>query len=99
MAVSFPEKNRKLVDQMIRHYPQQKAAIGAVLSRAQHQPAQRKARRGIGAGETTGDGKYTLWTVECLGACDLAPSLMINDKLHGPMTPEKLDSLLDSLEE
>ena len=46
----------------------------------------------------TPDGKIGLKEVECLGACELAPAIMINDKLHGNLTPEKLDRLLDSLE-
>ena len=57
-----------------------------------------KTRLGIAPGETTPDGKFTLWTVECLGACEMAPMIMIDHKFHGNLTPEKLDKLLDSLE-
>ncbi|MFC1613685.1 NADH-quinone oxidoreductase subunit NuoE [Gemmatimonadota bacterium] len=57
-----------------------------------------KKRLGIEVGETTGDGRFTLWTVECLGACETAPMIMINEKFYGPLTVEKLDSLLDGLE-
>lgn len=53
---------------------------------------------GIGPGETTKDNKFTLWTVECLGACELAPCLLIDDKLFGKMTPEMLDEALEGVE-
>ena len=53
-----------------------------------------EARLGIRAGETTGDGKYTLETVECLGNCDHAPCLMINDDDYGPVTREAVDGIL-----
>ena len=53
---------------------------------------------GIEAGETTADGKFTLWTVECLGACEMAPMILINDRFYGRLTPAKLDELLEGLE-
>jgi len=53
-----------------------------------------KKKLGIEVGETTADGKFTLWTVECLGACEMAPVIMINDRYYGNLTPEKLDELL-----
>ncbi len=52
---------------------------------------------GIGMGETTKDGKFTLLPVQCLGICDHAPALMIDRDTHVDLTPEKLDKLLDSL--
>lgn len=48
----------------------------------------------IEPGQTTSDGRFTLVEVECLGACDQAPCLMIDDKLHGNLTEEKIESLL-----
>jgi NADH-quinone oxidoreductase subunit E len=51
-------------------------------------------RLNIQPGETTADGRVTLETVECLGACDTAPSIMVNDMLHGNMTPERLEELI-----
>jgi len=53
-------------------------------------------RLNITQGETTPDGKYTLLPIVCLGACHLAPALMLSDILHGNMTPSKLDVLLGS---
>jgi NADH-quinone oxidoreductase subunit E len=52
---------------------------------------------GIHAGQTTADGKFTITEVECIAGCDRAPSMLVNDKYYEPMTPEKLDSLLDEL--
>jgi len=46
-------------------------------------------------GEMTPDKKFTLTRVECLGACDSAPAILINDKYHYNVTPEKMDKLLD----
>lgn len=55
-----------------------------------------KKRLGVGLGENTPDGKYTLREVECLGACAQAPVLQVNDKtFYGGLTPEKIDQLLD----
>ncbi len=60
--------------------------------------ARLEARLGVPPGETTPDGKYTLLAAECLGHCDHAPCLMINDDDHGPVTPERLDAILKGLE-
>ena len=53
-------------------------------------------RWGLQPGETTADGLVTLETAECLGACDYAPSILVNDILHEDMTVEKLDALMDT---
>ena len=53
---------------------------------------------GIKMGETTGDGKFTLKGVECLGACVDAPVLQVGNDYHAKMTPEKIDALIDSLD-
>jgi NADH-quinone oxidoreductase E subunit len=54
-------------------------------------------RLGIGLEETTKDGKFTMVEVECIAGCDLAPSLMVNDKYYEPMDEKKLGELLDRL--
>lgn len=48
----------------------------------------------VTAGNTTPDLKFTLETVACIGACGLAPVLMINDDTHGRLTPEAIPQLL-----
>ncbi len=55
-------------------------------------------RLGIKIGETTPDQRFTLTEVECLGACEQAPSLMINFDYYGQLDPEKIDVLLEGLD-
>jgi NADH-quinone oxidoreductase subunit E len=52
---------------------------------------------GIKMGETTADGLFTLLPVCCIGYCDRSPALLINRKVYGPVTPEKLDEILEEL--
>lgn len=52
---------------------------------------------GIGPGETTHDGMFSLSTVECLGLCDRAPCLLVNDEVHGDLDPAALDDLIEKL--
>jgi NADH-quinone oxidoreductase subunit E len=55
-----------------------------------------KKRLGIGFGETTTDGAFTLKETECLGACGDAPVLLVNNKrMACAMTPDKLDRLVE----
>ncbi len=51
----------------------------------------------IAPGETTPDGLFTLQMVQCLAACDLAPSMRIDDTLYHHLTPSQADELLDAL--
>jgi len=53
---------------------------------------------GIRVGETTPDKKFTLVTVECLGACDTGPNMMINDVYYRRLSKERIDEILDELE-
>ena len=46
---------------------------------------------------TTDDQLFTVETVSCLGACGLAPAVMVNDEVHPKMTPEKAIDLLNEL--
>jgi NADH-quinone oxidoreductase subunit E len=52
---------------------------------------------GIGLGETTEDGQFTLVEVECLGACANAPVVQIGDDYYEDLSPERLRALLDDL--
>jgi NADH-quinone oxidoreductase subunit E len=49
----------------------------------------------IDFGETTADGLFTLLPVCCIGYCDRAPAILVNRRVHGPLTIAKLDVLLD----
>ena len=52
---------------------------------------------GIKPGETDATGTFTLIEVECLGACDRAPVIMVNDAWHECQSPEQVVRLLDDL--
>jgi NADH-quinone oxidoreductase subunit E len=52
---------------------------------------------GIKPGQTTPDGEFTLIEVECLGACDRAPVVMVNDDWHERLAPEKAGQFVDDL--
>jgi NADH-quinone oxidoreductase subunit E len=52
---------------------------------------------GIKPGETTEDGLFTLLPTACIGYCDLSPAMLINGRAYGPLTPEKIDDILNRL--
>jgi len=52
-------------------------------------------RLGITLGQTTPDGLFTLLPVACLGACDHAPTMMIDGELFGDLDAEKVDELIE----
>jgi formate dehydrogenase subunit gamma len=64
-------------------------AVGCELTEAH-------AKRALGVDYqgTTADGQFTLEAAYCLGNCAAGPSLMIDDKLYGRVTPQRLDALL-----
>ena len=57
-----------------------------------------KDKLGINVGETTSDKKFSLTTVECLGACEEAPCMMVNFDYYGNLNKEKIDKILSGLE-
>jgi NADH-quinone oxidoreductase E subunit len=52
---------------------------------------------GIKPGETTPDGMFTLVEVECLGACDRAPVVMVNDDWHEHLSPDQVPQFVEGL--
>ena len=54
-----------------------------------------RSRLGIRVGETTPDSRFTLLPICCLGACDRAPAIMVDDDLYGDVTPDGLDEILE----
>jgi NADH-quinone oxidoreductase subunit E len=52
---------------------------------------------GINVGETTSDGLFTLLPVCCIGYCDLSPAMLINRKVCGHLTSQKIDEILEKL--
>lgn len=51
---------------------------------------------GIGVGQTTPDGKFSIDATRCLGSCGLAPVMMINDQIYGKLTLEKVEEIINS---
>lgn len=56
-----------------------------------------KEKLGIDVGETTGDGRFTLLTVECLCACEHAPMMQVDDRYELDLTPERVDRIVEGL--
>ena len=50
---------------------------------------------GIDEGGCTPDGKFSLDSCRCVGACGLAPVMMINDDVYGRLTPDMIQGILD----
>lgn len=57
-----------------------------------------KQKLGIGFGETTSDGRFTLKEVECLGACVGAPMMQIGNTYYENLTPESVDKILSEFD-
>ena len=53
------------------------------------------AHLGIQSGETTADGRFTLLPIVCLGTCDHAPAMMIDEDLHRNVDPEAIGGILE----
>ena len=49
---------------------------------------------GIAPGQTTADGRFSLQLVNCIGACDQAPAMLLNHALHGNLTPARIRQIL-----
>jgi len=54
---------------------------------------------GIRDGEITKDGNFMLQVVECIGRCDIAPAMLVDDEAYGNLTPEKALEILRGYEE
>lgn len=55
-----------------------------------------EAEIGIKPGETTGDRRFSLELTNCIGACDKAPAMLVNNDVHGDLTPDKISQILNS---
>ena len=69
--------------------------LAAGRGRASRRPLEQQD--GLRPGETDKDGRFTVSEVECLGLCEVAPALFVNDDAHVNVTPEGLRQLLDGL--
>ena len=57
-----------------------------------------KDRLKIDEGKTTADGKFSIDTTRCVGACGIAPVFTVNNEVYGHATVKKLDEVIDELE-
>lgn len=71
--------------------------ISCTLLGAEHLIAHLGKTLGIEPGETTGDKRFSLTTVECLGSCGTAPMMQVNDDYYENLTVEKVDEILERL--
>jgi NADH-quinone oxidoreductase E subunit len=94
VASFYTMLNRKPVG---RHLVQVCTNISCSLLGAEHLVEFIGRKLGIGLGETTPDGRFTLLEVECLGSCGTAPMMQVDDTYYENLTEEKLDQILASL--
>lgn len=52
---------------------------------------------GVGPGEITPDGLFTVLPTACIGFCDHAPAMLVNGRMYGPLTPQRIDEILETL--
>jgi NADH-quinone oxidoreductase subunit E len=70
-------------------------SISCWLMGADRVREQLQAKLGIEPGQTSADGRFTLLPIVCLGHCDHAPALMVDQDLHGDVQSEQLAQLLE----
>jgi NADH-quinone oxidoreductase subunit E len=80
-----------------RHHVQVCRTLSCWLRGAPALVNELKTRTGLRPGETGKDGKFSVCEVECVGLCEVAPAIFVNDDAHGNVTPESLSRLLDGL--
>lgn len=70
-------------------------SVSCWIMGSDHQCRRLREHLGVKLGETTADGRFTLLPIVCLGACDHAPVMMIDEDLHGDLTPESAAGILE----
>ena len=80
-----------------KHVIQVCRTLSCALNGAERVTEELQKVLGISAGETTADGAFSLFEVECLGACDRAPVVGVNDDWHECQRPEDAQKLVDGL--
>jgi NADH-quinone oxidoreductase E subunit len=71
--------------------------LSCAINGAERVTEEMSHKLGIKPGETDASGTFTLVEVECLGACDRAPVVMVNDAWHECLKPEDVGKLIDDL--
>ncbi len=71
-------------------------SIPCFLQNGESVAASLEKNLGISPGETTTDGRFTFELTNCIGACDQAPAMLVDDELYGNLTPSKIKKILQS---
>lgn len=69
-------------------------SVPCFLKSADSLAAQLADELGVQPGKTTADGRFSLELVNCIGACDVAPAMLVDDDVHGDLTPAKVRRIL-----
>jgi NADH-quinone oxidoreductase subunit E len=80
-----------------KHIIWQCRTLSCALRGAEHVERYLSEKLGIDSGETTPDGKITLFEAECLASCGTAPVMLVDDELHEDLTRDKIDEIIDKL--
>jgi NADH-quinone oxidoreductase subunit E len=81
-----------------KYHIQMCKTLSCMLSGSEDIKKHLEQKLGIRFGQTTQDRKFTLSEVECLGACEKAPVIQLNEDYIFDVTIEKIDKILDELE-
>ena len=71
--------------------------LSCALAGSDKMAARLEAKLGVKEGAVTPDGRLSFERMECLGACEQAPALLVNEELHGKATEALVDSLVEKL--
>ena len=80
-----------------RHHIQVCRTLPCALAGAERITASIRSKLGVGVGETTADGKFTLSEVECLASCGTAPMMQVNDDYYENLNEQSVGAILDKL--
>ena len=80
-----------------RHHIQVCRTLPCALAGAERITASLRSKLGVGVGETTADGKFTLSEVECLASCGTAPMMQVNDDYYENLNEQSVGVILDKL--
>ena len=80
-----------------KHHLQVCTNLSCMLRGSDHIVRAIEERLGIGLGETTPDGKFSIEEVECLASCGTAPMMQVNEDYHENLTPESTRQLIEKL--
>jgi NADH-quinone oxidoreductase subunit E len=78
-----------------RHVIRVCTSVSCYVMNGEGLAARLSAKLGIGLGQTTPDNRFTLVPNQCLGACDLAPAMLIDEDLYGKVDLDGIDAILE----